>query len=266
MDPHRHEDSRNMDDVYSRPRAPGSFGGVRTLKRYTDRSEHDVKNFLSKHDACTLHKPRRLRFPRRITYSKGIADLYQIDLVDVSTLSPYNDGMRYLLTCIDVFSKRGWAVAITTKSARDVAEAFEKILDERQCTMAQSDKGTEFLNSTFQAMLRRRGIHFYTSENDDLKASVVERFNRTLKMKMYRYFTYANTRRYVNVLDDLLHSYNNTYHRYRNDAGRSQHWQRATSKNTALSTETQIVQVEVQQRRSCAHSDATTSVSQRLSW
>ena len=62
-------------------------------------------------------------------------------------------------------------------------------------------------------MLRRHGIKFYTSENDDLKAAVVERFNRTLKTKMFRYFTHANTRRYVDVLDDLLHSYNNTYHR-----------------------------------------------------
>jgi len=30
---------------------------------------------------------------------------------------------------------------------------------------------------------------------------------------MYRYFTHANTRRYVDVLDDLVHSYNNTYNR-----------------------------------------------------
>jgi len=62
-------------------------------------------------------------------------------------------------------------------------------------------------------MLRRHGIHFYTSENEDLKARVVERFNRTLKIKMYRYFTHANTRRYLDVMDDLVHSYNNTYHR-----------------------------------------------------
>ena len=62
-------------------------------------------------------------------------------------------------------------------------------------------------------MLQSRGMHFYISEDDDLKASVVERFNKTLKTKMYRYFTHANTRRYVDVLDDLLHSYNNTYHR-----------------------------------------------------
>jgi len=48
-------------------------------------------------------------------------------------------------------------------------------------------------------------MKFYTSENEDLKAAVVERFNRTLKAKMHRYFTHANTKRYLDVLDDLLY-------------------------------------------------------------
>ena len=93
-------------------------------------------------------------------------------------------------------------------------QAFEKVLtDGYKPNMVQSDKGTEFLNSTFQSMLKQHNIKFYTSENEDMKAAVVERFNRTLKTKMYRYFTARNTRRYVDVLPDLLHSYNHTYHR-----------------------------------------------------
>ena len=59
------------------------------------------------------------------------------------------------------------------------------ILTEQRCNMVQSDKGTEFLNSTFQSMLRRYDVKFYTRENKDIKAAVVERFNRTLKQKMY---------------------------------------------------------------------------------
>jgi len=202
-----------MDAIYRTLRSPGSFGSVRNLQRYSGQPTRVVTDYLAGQDAYTLHKPRRIRFPRRKTYSKGIADLYQIDLVDLSSISPFNDGSRYLLTCIDVFTKRAWAVPVRTKFARDVVEAFERIIAERTCNMVQSDKGTEFLNSTFQSMLRRHNIKFYTSENEDLKAAVVERFNRTLKTKMFRYFTYAKTRRYVDVLDDLLHSYNNTYHR-----------------------------------------------------
>jgi len=135
-------DTKNsLDVVYTDPRAPGSFGGARILKRYRARSDQETKNYLSSKDAYTLHKPRRIRFLRRKTYSKGIADLYQRDFVDLSAFSPFNDGMRYLLTCIDVFRKRAWAVPIETKSARDVVDAFEKILFDKKCNMVQSDKG-----------------------------------------------------------------------------------------------------------------------------
>jgi len=115
-----------MDTVYATSRLPGSFGGVRNLQRYSGQSESEAKKFLAGQDAYALHKPRRIRFPRRKTYSKGIGDLLQIDLVDLTSLSSFNDGMRYLLTCIDVFRKRAWAVQVARKSARDVVEAFEK--------------------------------------------------------------------------------------------------------------------------------------------
>ena len=125
---------------------PGSFGSMRNLQHYSGQPTRVVTDYLAGQDAYTLHKPRRICFRRRKTYSKGIADLYQIDLVDLSSISPFNDGSRYLLTCINVFSKRAWAVPVRTKFARNVAEAFERIIAERTCNMEQSDKGTEFLN------------------------------------------------------------------------------------------------------------------------
>ena len=57
--------------------------------------------------------------------------------------------------------------------------------------MPQSDKGTEYKNAQFQSMLKEYDIRFYISENDDIKAAIVERFNRTLKTRMYRYFTHS---------------------------------------------------------------------------
>jgi len=201
-----------MESLYHDPRAPGSFGGVDRLQRYARKRRNEVVDYLATQDAYTLHKPTRRRFARRRTYSKGIGDLYQIDLADLSNLSTYNDGYRYLLNCIDVFTKRAWSVPLKTKTGREVSNAFESILDDRPCNMVQSDKGTEFVNSTFQSMLRRRGIKFYTSENEDIKAAVAERFNRTLKEKMYRYFTAKHTRRYIDVLQQLIHAYNNTRH------------------------------------------------------
>ena len=68
-----------MDAIYNRLREPGSFGGLRNLRRYSGRWEREVRRFRAEQDAYMLHKPRRIRFPRRKTYSKGIGDLYQID-------------------------------------------------------------------------------------------------------------------------------------------------------------------------------------------
>jgi hypothetical protein len=202
-----------MDAVYFDPRHPGSFSSIANLQRYANVDKTSAERFLSAQDAYTLHRPTRVHFPRRRTYTKGINDLFQIDLVDLGSISKYNSGYRYLLMCIDVFSKFAWCVPLKSKTGTEVTTAFENILADRKCNYLQADKGSEWLNAPFQAMIRRHGIHFYTSENEDIKAAIVERLNRTIKGRMWRYFTHTNSRRYLDVLQDIVHSYNNTYHR-----------------------------------------------------
>ncbi|KAI8500863.1 hypothetical protein Bbelb_216810 [Branchiostoma belcheri] len=142
-------------------------------------------------------------------------DQFQADLVDMSSLSRHNDGYRYLLTCIDIFSKYAWVVPIKDKKGTTLVEAFQTILakDGRKPRCLQTDQGTEFLNRHFQTLLKKEGIEFFTTFNVETKASVVERFNRTLKTKMWKYFTAVNTNRYIDVLDDLVWAYNHSHHR-----------------------------------------------------
>jgi hypothetical protein len=117
-----------------------------------------------------------------------------------------------LLTAIDVLSKVGRARPLKTKSAESVVVAFRDMIKDHNINFLQTDKGSEFLNAKFQKMLSENGIRHYTSENEDIKASVVERWHRTLLSKLYRYFTHRNTTRYIDILQDLIDSYNNTYH------------------------------------------------------
>jgi hypothetical protein len=65
----------------------------------------------------------------------------------------------------------------------------------------------------FQKFLKENNVHFFTTYNDETKASIVERFNRTLKTKMWKYFTHRETLTYVDVLPDMVASYNHTVHR-----------------------------------------------------
>ena len=205
-------------EAYYDVKEPGSYGGIDALYRLMkQRGENvtrkQVVDWLAEQETYGLHKPVRRRFTRRKIYSRGIDYLWQADLVDMSHLVEENDGHRYLLTVIDVFSKHAWVKKLKKKDSKSITEAFDEIFATRKPFKLQTDKGKEFLNATFQRRLAELQIQFYVSQNDDIKASVVERFNRTFKTKMWKYFTHKSTARYVDVLDDLLHSYNRTRHR-----------------------------------------------------
>ena len=73
---------------------PGSFGGVDNLQRYSAKPRKEVSQWLMGQDAYTLHKPVLKRFRRRRTYCKGINDLFQADLADMSALARENEGNR----------------------------------------------------------------------------------------------------------------------------------------------------------------------------
>ena len=52
----------------------------------------------------------------------------------------------------------------------------------------------------------------YSTYNEG-KSVVVERFNRTLKKKIYKYMTSILKNVYIGKLDDAVNKYNNAYHR-----------------------------------------------------
>ena len=202
-----------MEKHYYEPSQPGSYGGIKPLIRYTGTSGKSVITWLRTQDAYTLHRPVRKKFARRKTFSKGINDVFQADLADLQNLSCYNDNFRYLLTCICVFSKFAFAIPVKDKRGVSIANAFEKIFSQRLPNFLQSDRGSEFLNHEVQSIFRKHNIKHYWSFNDDIKASCVERFNRTIKTKIFRYLTHHNTNRWIDVIEDFFSSYNNSYHR-----------------------------------------------------
>lgn len=175
-------------------------------------TKDEIKQWLRGQITYTLHYPARRHFNRNPVVASSVGELCQADLVDMQTFSSANDGYNYLLTFIDVFSKKAFAIPIKSKHASEIIKAFKKIFDHIRPFMIQTDRGTEFTNARLTAFLDRMGVKLYFAYNQDTKASVVERFNRTLKAKMFKYFTARGSRRYIDVIDQLLQSYNNSYH------------------------------------------------------
>jgi Integrase core domain len=160
-----------------------------------------------------LHKPARKNFIRRKVIIKGLNDLFQADLVDMSAFASVNKGYKFLLTVIDCFSKYAWAIPIKDKSGNQVTLAMKSIFlkDNRIPKNLQTDKGKEFYNKDFQNLMKKYTINLYSTYST-LKASIIERFNRTLKNKMYKEFTMNGNYKWLNIIDELLKNYNNTKH------------------------------------------------------
>ena len=128
-------------------------------------------------------------------------------------LKSCNHGFRYVLNVIDVFSKFLWSVPIKDKTGKTITNTFQSIVktSKRKPKKLWVDNGSEIYSNVFKKWLVENEIKIYSTFNEG-KAIVIERFNRALKNKMYKYFTANNTYKYVDVLPDLINEYNNHKH------------------------------------------------------
>lgn len=206
-----------MEAQYFNPQHEASFSGARNLIRVNKNkiSRDHVNEWLSQHDAYTLHKTIHRKFPRLYYDVDAIDQVWEADLIQLSSLKNYNDSVSYILVVIDVLSKYVWVEPLRDKTSQAVTDAFKKILAKnknRFPSMLQTDRGKEFVGQPLQKFLKENEIRFRVVTNPDVKAAVVERFNRTLKERMYRYFTFKNTKRYIDVLQHLVDGYNKAPH------------------------------------------------------
>ena len=171
-----------------------------------------MRNDWSQQLADELHKPITRNFQKRSVISNGIDDIWAADLVEMQKFSKWNKGIRYLLMVIDVFSKYGWIRGLKDKKTETVSEAFDDIFERgRQPKMLWTDKGSEFISKHFKDFLKKKDIKLYHTENKE-KSSVVERWNRTMKNKMWKMFSVNNNTVYADKIDKLVNDYNNTRH------------------------------------------------------
>ena len=159
-----------------------------------------------------LHKPVRRKFRKIIVFAKHVDSIWAADLVDMQYYARTNRGYKYILMIIDVFSKYGWAIPLKTKKGEDVANAFAHLWKTQPPPqMIWTDKGKEFVNKDMTNLLKKHNVHLYWTENEE-KSCIVERWNRTIKRMMWKYFTRHQTGIYIDILPEMIKKYNSTYH------------------------------------------------------
>ena len=208
------KEKKLLRETYFNARHPASLGGIEKLADATNVNPQNVQKWLSSQWAYTLHKPIRRNFERRKYVTRGVNEQWQADLVEMQHHARENEGMRYILFVIDIFSRYTYAEPLKTKSGPDVATALESIIKKstEPPKYLQTDLGKEFYNQHVSQMLNRYNIELF-SVYSEMKAALVERVQRTIKEKMYRGFTFQGNYKWLDLLPKVLESYNNSYHR-----------------------------------------------------
>ena len=205
-----------MRRLYHRPGGSASLGGAKRLI-YAAREEGVrpmlARKWLESDLAYTLHIPARRRLSHNRVPVNGKDEQWQADLVYMQQEAEENDGYKYLLTVIDVLSKYAMVVPLKNKTGVSLVNAVDVIFEQgRVPERLQTDAGKEFLNKHFQKYLKTRDVRHFVTYNET-KDQIVERFNRTLGMRMWRYCTLKSSHRYVDVLSELARGYNASYRR-----------------------------------------------------
>ena len=162
--------------------------------------------------ADELQKPIKRNFRKRRVIVHNIDDTWCSDLVEMQKLSKWNKGYKYLLMVLDLFSKYGWIVPLKTKTGSEVSGTFKSIFKKNKPKELWVDEGKEYYNKNVKDLLAKNNIEIYSTENEE-KSSVCERWNRTIKEKMYKRFTMQNNTVYIDILPKILASYNNSKNR-----------------------------------------------------
>ena len=173
----------------------------------------DQKEYLQ-NVSDEIHKTVTRKFTRRKVNFQYIDQTWSCDLVDMSRWAEWNNGYKWMLNCVDGFSRFAFSEPMKDKTAKSTYDAFKKIVSDsgRKPDTLWVDSGKEFYNLLFKkAGYSKEEGTMYSVYNEN-KSCIVERFNRTLKTEMWKRGTAENTRDWIQMLPELIDWYNNRKH------------------------------------------------------
>ena len=211
---------QELRDIYYNPET-GYQSAERLYQKAKEKglnvSRKIVQDWLKTQDTFTRYKPivRRHKFQR--TFVKDLGDQIQMDLVDMKKYSRQNKGYYWILTSVEILSRYAFSVPVYRKDTKNMTKAVNELLKQfkerfgKYPNVAEFDEGKEFYNIGVKELLNDYNIDYF-STNSDRKAAIVERFNRTLKTSMWKYFYSKGTYNWIDILSKLVNNYNQTKH------------------------------------------------------
>ena len=200
---------KEIDNIPFKDRPLGSFAIKQIIN--TKQKLGMGNNFNMENLSNELNKPVINKFERKKIIVNHINEIYSCDLVDMIKYSRVNRGYKYIFTNIDIFSKYVWSFPLKTKTIKDIKPCFEKIFNERKPKYIWSDQESSFFSKEMLKFFEDNNVKIYHTHSN-LKAVVIERFNRSLRELMMKEFVKNNNTVWYNILPKLIKFYNDRYH------------------------------------------------------
>ena len=177
-------------------------------------NKHDVDKWYNREITPSLWRSARKKFPRNRVITKRAAISFQIDLMDMGRYVKTNAGYRYVLICVDTFSRYAACYKQKNKTSSLTLNNLKKLRKQfPQIETISSDLGGEFTAKNTKKFLKDNGISLYISQNREIKACIAERFIRTLRLKFMKYFTHTKSQVWHLALNKIVENYNKSPHR-----------------------------------------------------
>ncbi|KAL3070026.1 hypothetical protein niasHS_017315 [Heterodera schachtii] len=209
---------RLLEFLYKDLSSPVAFTSVEPLLREARKSQPkinraDVQNYLATQRTYTLHRQAKRRYRRLPTLAPGLHTEWQADLAIFDRLAKQNRGYKYLLVCIDTLSRQVFVEPVKTKTSANMIRAFEHIFKRSKYIpwKVLTDQGKEFTARAVQHFFRAKDVeHFCMLTSPQFHAGMAERANRSIKERLYRYFTERNTYTWIDVVQDIVLAINHS--------------------------------------------------------
>ena len=192
-----------------KPRSPWDIAAYSAIK--SKKTLGLGNNFTMEDLSEELNKSVINKFERKKIIINHIDEIHSCDLVDMIKYSRVNRGYKYIFTNIDIFSKYAFAFPIKSKTIKDIKPCFQKIFKERKPLYIWSDQESSFFSKEMLKFFEDNNVKIYHTHSN-LKAVVIERFNRSLRELMMKSFVKNNDTIWFNILPKLIKKYNDRYH------------------------------------------------------
>jgi hypothetical protein len=206
-----------INKVYTDPRNPGSFSGpsrlydeVKKLDATITRKEID--DFLEKNRTYTLFKQRKVNYDRSKIIPAGFLSDLHVDLGDFQSLARKNKGYKYLMVAVDTFSRRVFTAPIKSKNFLDVKDGFNQIFANMPYLPQQifTDRGKEFESRDITQYFKEKGVQKFKAEASNIKAAFAERMIRSIKQRLYKFFSEKNSTNWLTAVPQIVEAINHS--------------------------------------------------------